>query len=116
MTWTSLESRHHWKERLKRYVFLAGWTRPARHHGASYRIERRWNRDPHSFFIRVVSLASNSNGILGRLQFGLPRKSAGLQKEWSPPQTHNSGQHAVLSILEAFLRNPQSILPPDKAV
>ena len=45
-----------------------------------------------------------------------PDKSAGLQKECSPPQTHNSGQHAVLSTLEAFLRNPQSILPPDKAV
>ena len=45
-----------------------------------------------------------------------PDKSAGLQKECSPPQTHNSGQNAVLSILEAFLRNPQSILPPDIAV
>ena len=95
---------------------MGGWTRPARHHGADYRIKRRWNRDAYSFFIRVVSRASNPDGILARLQFGLPRKSAGLQKEWSPPQTHNSGQHAVLSILEAFLRNPQSILPPDKAV
>ena len=79
-------------------------------------IKRRWNRDPHSFFIRVVSRASNPDGILARLQFGLPRKSAGLQKECSPPQTHNSGQHPVSSILEAFLQNSQSSLPSDIAV
>ena len=45
-----------------------------------------------------------------------PGKSARLQKEYSPQQTHCSGQHAVLSILEAFLQNSQSILPSDVAV
>ena len=68
----------------KKIHFLGGWTRPARHHGASYRIERRWNRDTHSFFIRVVSLASNSNGILARLQFGLPGQKCKIAKRIQP--------------------------------
>ena len=68
----------------KKIRFHRGWTRPARHHGANYRIKRCWKRDPHSFFIRVVSRASNSNGILARLQFGLPGQKCKIAKRIQP--------------------------------